>query len=78
MKKLFTAADTCIAEMNWRDLALVKFCLCSMGILLGLAAPKRSRKWVALGAGVLFIATYIPLMLKFLPHLGRTRSGGEE
>ncbi|HIY21406.1 MAG TPA: permease of phosphate ABC transporter [Candidatus Flavonifractor merdigallinarum] len=78
MKKLFTAADTCIAEMNWRDLALVKFCLCSMGILLGLAAPKRSRKWVALGAGVLFIATYIPLMLKFLPHLGRARSGGEE
>ncbi len=78
MKKLFSAADSYIAEMNWKDMALVKFCLCSMGMLLGLAAPKKFRKWAALGAAVLFVATYIPIMLKFLPHLGRALGGGEE
>lgn len=50
MKKLLSAADAYIAEMNWKDLALVKLCLCAMGMLLGLAAPKKARKWVALGA----------------------------
>ena len=78
MKKLFSAADSCIAEMNWKDMALLKFCLCAMGMLLGIALPKRGRKWAALGAGVIFVATYIPLMLKFLPHLGRALEGGEE
>ena len=69
MKKLLSAADAYIAEMNWKDLALVKLCLCAMGMLMGLAAPQKARKWVALGAGLVFLATYVPLMLKFLPRL---------
>lgn len=69
MKKLLSAADAYIAKMNWRDLALVKLCLCAAGVMLGLAAPKRLRKWAALGAVAVFVATYLPIMLKFLPHL---------
>ena len=69
MKKLFSAADGYIAGMNWRDLALVKLCLCAVGVMLGLAAPRRTRKWAALGAALLFAATYLPLMLKFIPYL---------
>ncbi|OUN02141.1 permease of phosphate ABC transporter [Flavonifractor sp. An92] len=78
MKKLFSAADACIAEMNWKDMALVKFCLCSMGMLLGLAVPKKGRKWAALGASILFVTTYLPLILKFLPALSRAMKGREE
>ena len=52
-----------------QDLALVKLCLCAAGVMLGLAAPKKLRKWAALGAVVGFVATYLPIMLKFLPHL---------
>ena len=40
-------------------------------MMLGLAAPRRARKWAALGAVVVFVATYLPIMLKFLPHLER-------
>ena len=40
MKKLFSAADAYIAKMNWKDLALVKLCLCAAGVMLGLAAPQ--------------------------------------
>lgn len=69
MKKQFSAADSYIARMNWKDMALVKLCLCAAGIMLGLAAPKKLRKWAALGAVAVFVATYIPIMLKFLPHL---------
>ena len=69
MKRLFSAADAYIAKMNWKDLALVKLCLCAAGVMLGLAAPKRVRKWAALGAVVVCVATYLPIMLKFLPHL---------
>ena len=69
MRKLFSAADAYIAKMNWKDLALVKLCLCAAGVMLGLAAPKRVRKWAALGAVAVFVATYLPIMLKFLPHL---------
>lgn len=69
MRKLFSAADAYIAKMNWKDLALVKLCLCAAGVMLGLAAPKKLRKWAALGAVVVFVATYLPIMLKFLPHL---------
>lgn len=76
MKRLFSAADAYIAKMNWKDLALVKLCLCAAGVMLGLAAPKRARKWAALGAVVVFVATYLPIMLKFLPHL--TAWGREE
>ena len=69
MKRLFSAADAYIAKMNWKDLALVKLCLCAAGVMLGLAAPKKLRKWAALGAIVVFVATYLPIILKFLPHL---------
>lgn len=69
MKKLLSVADAYIAHMNWKDLALVKLCLCAAGVLLGLSAPKRGRKWAALGALAVFAATYLPLMGKFLPHL---------
>ena len=69
MKKLLSAADAYIAKMNWKDLTLVKLCLCAAGVMLGLAAPKRVRKWAALGAVAVFVATYLPIMLKFLPHL---------
>ena len=34
MKKLFSAADSYIARMNWKDMALVKLCLCAAGIML--------------------------------------------
>ena len=40
--------------------------LCAMGILLGAAAPARWKKPLAFGAVGVFIATYIPLMAKFL------------
>lgn len=66
MKYLFDLADDYIQACDWKDLALLKFCLCAMGILLGIAAPARWKKPLAFGALAVFVATYLPLMGKFL------------
>ena len=79
MKKLFAAADEYLQDCDWKDLALLKFCLASAGLLIGLAVPKKNRPAAAcLGVGV-FIGTYIPQMMKFLPILKKHLDGyGEE
>lgn len=56
---------------DWRDLALVKFCLCAIGVLLGLCVPARHKKPVAGLAACVFLVTYIPLMAKFFRVLFR-------
>lgn len=65
MDKLFLVADRYIKKSDWRDLALIKFCLCAIGIIIGISLPAKHRKPVVFGAMLVFIATYIPLMLKF-------------
>ena len=50
------------AKSDWTDFALTKFCLCAMGVLLGLAVPAKSKKAAAVVAGCVFAAAYLPLM----------------
>ena len=69
MKKLFDAADRYLKIADWKDMALLKFCLFSMGVLAGTCIPRKNRdtaRGIALGV---FVSTYIPLMAKFLPCL---------
>ena len=66
MKRLFASADEFLRESGWRDLALVKFCLFSMGLLAGLQVTDRRRKRVRIAASAVFLLTYVPLMAKFL------------
>lgn len=65
MKKLFECADQYVKECDWRDLAMLKFCLCAMGIMAGLCVPEEKKKGPFWAAAVVFVATYIPLMAKF-------------
>lgn len=66
MKKLLASADQFLQESDWRDLTLVKFCLCAIGIMIGLCVPKENKKYPFICAGVIFIITYIPLMVKLI------------
>lgn len=65
MKNLFAIADEYLRQSDWRDLALIKFCLFSMGVLAGVLAPKNRRKLVVSLAAATFVVTYLPLMAKF-------------
>ena len=41
MKKLTDAANRYLRACDWRDIAVLKICLCALGVLLGLAVPGR-------------------------------------
>ena len=78
MKRLTDAADRFLKASSWRDIAVLKFCLMALGILMGLAIPARKKKPAAWAAALVFLATYIPLMVKFLPCLLEDRSVPED
>lgn len=44
MKKPLEAAEDYTKQAGWRDLAELKCCMCALGLLLGLAVPRRWRK----------------------------------
>lgn len=66
MKKLFEYADHYCKQTNWKDLSLLKFCLCAIGVAIGLCVPRDKKRPVFLGALAVFAVTYIPLMAKFV------------
>lgn len=64
MINLFEIGNKYLEESDWKDLAMIKFCLCSMGILIGMMIPKKHKE-ITVGAALgVFIGTYIPLMAK--------------
>ena len=67
MKKLIFAANAYIQQSDWRMLALVKCCLCAVGVVLGLLVPSKAKKAVLGVSLAVFAVTYIPLMAAFLP-----------
>lgn len=66
MKCLFTYADKYLKQSSWKDLALIKFCLFAMGIMVGMRIPEKNKRAAGWIAYVVFLSTYLPLMTKFL------------
>ena len=77
MKKLTDAANRYLRACDWRDIAVLKICLCALGVLLGLAVPGRKKRPAAWAAALVFAAAYVPLMAKFLQYLLEKPAGGE-
>ena len=65
MTKLFEAANRYIETSDWKIIAVLKFCLISLGMMTGMLIPPDQKKGVFLGALGVFFAAYIPLMAKF-------------
>jgi len=77
MKRLFDCADRYVQSRDWKMVALVKFCLCSIGVLLGLSVPGKHKKTAGGFALGMFLATYFSLMTDFLSfavHFFRTKA----
>lgn len=69
MKKLIRCANQYIWESDWKTIGLLKFCLLSLGICLGLAVPAQKKKIVLRAVFLTFIISYIPLIAKFIKIL---------
>lgn len=70
MKKLIEIGNRYAAQSDWRDFAFVKFCLCAMGVLIGMSVPKRNKKATQVIAGAVFGVTYLLLMKKVFRIIG--------
>lgn len=69
VKRWLAAGRLMVRDMDLEDVAALKLCLLSLGVLLGLAAPRRKKPAFALFSTLVFIGTYFPLMVKFLGSL---------
>lgn len=66
MRKLFDYANEYVRTSDWKEIALLKFCLCAMGIMIGVNLAPKHKKAVTAAAAVVFAVTYVPLMSRFL------------
>lgn len=69
MKKLLKLAEEYIRGMSVWDMALLKVCLYTAGILMGLAVPRTCRKKAAFVSVGAFTVTYLLVMVPFLNML---------
>lgn len=63
--KLFEVTNKYCKESNWKTLALIKICVFSIGIIVGVLLPNTFRIVVLIIFGALFLISYVPLMIKF-------------
>ena len=68
MKRLIRCANQYIWESDWKLISLLKFCLLSLGICIGLYVPSQKKKTVFYIAAAAFIVSYIPLMAKSVSY----------
>ena len=66
MKEICKCADAFVQKCSIKDFALLKICLCAVGIMVGLSIPEKKRKWPLMAAGLVFIFSYILIMAKFV------------
>lgn len=69
MNKLVAAGKLYLKKMDLFDVALLKLCVGSLGVLVGLAAARKHRKGAGMAAGLIFCLTYVPLMGRFFRAL---------
>ncbi|MBE6988424.1 MAG: permease of phosphate ABC transporter [Clostridia bacterium] len=66
MEKLLKMANDYIKTMDWKDITLVKLCVFFAGVALGSLVSPRNKKTVFFMALVIFVASYIPCMVKLV------------
>ncbi|MBE7720562.1 hypothetical protein [Lacrimispora indolis] len=66
MKGMCECADVFVQKCSVKDFALLKICLCAVGIMVGLMIPEKKKKWPLMAAGVVFVFSYILIMGKFI------------
>jgi len=66
MKRLFEIADQYLRESDWKTISMLKFCLLSLGMIIGMLLPDNMIKPAIAVCAVVFALTYIPLMTKLI------------
>ena len=66
MKKLLAFGNRYANQSTWKDFALIKLCLFSMGLVVGTLVSAQYKRAVIIVSVCVFAATYIPLIVKMI------------
>lgn len=69
MKELFQYANDYLKTIDSKDMILIKLCLISLGIIIGINIPKKHRKYVLVIVVFIFIITYIPILTNLISSI---------
>ena len=78
MKKLLGYADDYLKSLSLWDIGLLKVCLCALGVLIGVSVRPEKKKPVIIAGVLAFLASYIPLMSRFLTSVVNSASYEED
>ncbi len=67
VKQITDTADAYMKDSDWTDLVLLKFCMVSFGVIVGVLMARKKRTPMLIISSIIFIATFIPIMIRFLP-----------
>ncbi len=67
--KLIDKSNDYIKTMDAWDIGLLKTCLLSFGVVLGVTMKKENKKKVVIAAGSVYLATSIAVMVPFFKFL---------
>ena len=65
MRKLLDVANHYLEISDWKTIAVLKFCLISLGLMIGMGIKKEHKKRIFPITILVFLLSYIPLMYKF-------------
>ena len=63
MKKLATFLNDYVLECDWKDMALIKTCVCAFGVMLGLKKP------IMIISSLIFLVTACLTAVRFVLEL---------
>ena len=66
MKNLYDTANRQLRSSDWKNIAALKTCALALGIFTGILIPSKYKKAAAVRCFFIFIASYLPLMLKLV------------
>jgi hypothetical protein len=69
VKRALDASDDYAKQSTWLDFALIKICLCALGVMIGVSIPRETRKPAFGVAAATYGVTFAAIMTKFLPIL---------
>lgn len=71
--KITKCATRYAKQANWVDLGLLKVCVGSVGVIIGLCLPKEGKKTALAGASVAFSLAFCPLIYRFFKSVSGDR-----
>lgn len=64
MKKLLDFGNRYAGQSDWTDFALLKFCVCAIGLFIGTFVSAGNARTVRIIAAAVFAVTYVILMIR--------------